>query len=141
MTLTIENGKYYRTRDGRKVGPMSVPPRRSDWGEIVIADCKLECVYIGFPKGGRYGTLYDHPLDLIAEWTDTDKATAPRKPKRKWHKTADKPPPEDVHLLGWWADFVPAFDCFMKEHGSSWVGRRETILPDYWRKLPKGPKT
>ncbi|MDZ7906539.1 MAG: hypothetical protein U5N55_12770 [Cypionkella sp.] len=79
--------------------------------------------------------------DLIAEWTDTDKATTPRKPKRKWHKTADKPPPEDVHLLGWWADFVPALDCFMKEHGNAWVGGRETTLPDYWRKLPKGPET
>ena len=33
MSITIEAGKYYRTRDGRKVGPMV----RNDQGEYVFS--------------------------------------------------------------------------------------------------------
>lgn len=62
-TLTIEAGKFYRTRDGRKVGPM----------ETYNGDG------FSFRCGGRtynsYGGYYSNgsnDLDLIAEWTEDD---------------------------------------------------------------------
>lgn len=63
--LQIEAGKFYRTRDGRKVGPME--KRETGWSEYTFE-----------VEGGRYifkpdGTNYDGPgcpLDLVAEWVD-----------------------------------------------------------------------
>ena len=69
MTLKIEAGKFYRTRDGRKVGPMRVWVSEdgtfddgSDDGEYWGSD--------GLHAEGI--KIYDHKpdRDLIAEWTD-----------------------------------------------------------------------
>ena len=73
--LTIETGKFYRTRDGRKVGPIG-------WNDTYlkelfpfvdttdISDC--------WSSGGKF--LYpghpDSDKDLIAEWIDEPVATA-----------------------------------------------------------------
>ena len=71
MGLKIEEGKYYRTRDGRKVGPM-----RRDMQTLFVFDCK-EC----YPDDGGYHWIEDGSRgayacpdcpDLIAEWTDAD---------------------------------------------------------------------
>lgn len=66
--LTIQAGKFYRTRDGRKVGPMKPWDPESDWD---------------FESRGylwkRDGTNYDGPgcdHDLIAEWTDPPRYTS-----------------------------------------------------------------
>ena len=64
--MKLEAGKYYRTRDGRKVGPMNVPPKKSHWSSIVVADCNGKA----WLKGGVYFSDIPDPLDLIAEWTD-----------------------------------------------------------------------
>lgn len=68
MTLKIEAGKFYRTRDGRKVGPIDAV--RGD-GVAYWTGPKLDgevCCFsngkIRFGKGECGG-------DLIAEWTDT----------------------------------------------------------------------
>lgn len=69
MTLKIEAGKYYRTRDGRKVGPAK--PYADYWHVMVGA------VWNGYRENGLWGcreATYGAggvPLDLIAEWTDT----------------------------------------------------------------------
>ena len=64
--MKVEVGKFYKTRDGRKVGPMrfGYGVRGYDWD-----------------AGGVYGTCQfysdtgkaddGHEFDLIAEWTDT----------------------------------------------------------------------
>ncbi|KAB2712823.1 hypothetical protein F9K88_07650 [Brucella intermedia] len=68
--FTIETGKFYRTRDGRKVGPMS------DEGDRAYdTDEKCLAAYINGDhrlfraKDGRHLFGKAH-LDLIAEWVD-----------------------------------------------------------------------
>lgn len=63
--MKIEEGKYYRTRDGQKVGPM----RRSNcrdyqWTAFFNNDNRLWDAF-----GRRYMESYGS-TDLIAEWTD-----------------------------------------------------------------------
>ena len=69
-SFTIETGKFYRTRDGRKVGPMS------DEGDRAYdTDEKCLAAYINGDHrlfradGGRHLFGKAH-LDLIAEWID-----------------------------------------------------------------------
>jgi len=64
-SLTIETGKYYRTRDGRKVGPM----RRQAFGwvaskRIIATD---QCDWY---EGGNFSRYRDREHDLVAEWVD-----------------------------------------------------------------------
>lgn len=68
-TLTIEAGKFYKTRDGRKVGPMSKYDGDS-W--CTPGDGSL---WVG--SGERYfGPDGGGPTDLIAEWVDEPAAVA-----------------------------------------------------------------
>ena len=80
--MKIEEGKYYKTRDGRKVGPMSVPPKNATWSSIVRSDTVVYGVPKGWCDGGRYsanGGVDD--LDLIEEWRDhIDVYTIPTMP-------------------------------------------------------------
>lgn len=67
--LTIEAGKYYRTRDGQKVGPMkfighNIPWSWGGWLESATAT-------YSFGVHGRWDITEESNLDLIAEWTDT----------------------------------------------------------------------
>ena len=89
--MKIEAGKYYRTRDGRKVGPMVEEcPRWSDWpfdvrnedGDRTISVCLWKddgtC-----DEGSRY--------DLVAEWTDTPSAPSTPSTKKLWcHMTPEE---------------------------------------------------
>lgn len=63
--LKIEEGKYYKTRSGRKVGPAKYAPDNEHdpvpWG---LSDEWWP------PHGTYYGDGTPHPHDLIAEWTD-----------------------------------------------------------------------
>lgn len=67
-TLTIREGRYYKTRDGRRVGPM----RHEGWsdGEPWTAD---HWSRYWTDKGGRVVPL-NEPDDLIAEWPSDDTA-------------------------------------------------------------------
>lgn len=58
--LKIEAGKYYRTREGRKVGPME--SEGFYWGASEVKD--------SYYNDGRQWRSYESPLDLIAEWVD-----------------------------------------------------------------------
>ena len=89
--MKIEDGKYYRTRDGRKVGPMVEEyPRWSDWpfevrnqdGDYPISVCLWKddgaC-----DEGSQY--------DLVAEWTDTQSTTSTPSTKKLWcHMTPEE---------------------------------------------------
>lgn len=68
--LTIQAGKFYKTRDGRKVGPM-------------VDDCSFDCVaFIEKPGDGRGWSKFGIGLgravgeDLIAEWVEPTTNTA-----------------------------------------------------------------
>jgi hypothetical protein len=64
MTLKIEVGKFYRTRDGHKVGPM----RNANYGD------GFDWVYDGgsgcWSREGKQQNKHKPEGDLIAEWTD-----------------------------------------------------------------------
>lgn len=68
MSITIEVGKTYRTRDGRKVVVMG----QSD----EIGDCPWICLVDGTTRGwwlhGNYEPFGSHPLDLIALWDESE---------------------------------------------------------------------
>lgn len=119
-TLTIHPGKFYRTRDGRKVGPMREAACDERWTDSAgrksafIADD-----YNNNGTGGSYasdGTWltsdddYNH-LDLIAEWIDEPQQDEPpvaeqqagesRANDGKIRFTSINPPlPGDVVYLG-----------------------------------------
>ena len=65
MTLQIEAGKYYRTRDGRKVGPMW--PDDSFSG---IAFIEKELDGRGWWPDGTIAGNNDTCETIIAEWVD-----------------------------------------------------------------------
>ena len=70
MTLQIEAGKYYRTRDGRKVGPMVFCGEWEDefpWCPERLGGCYSD-------TGVRQNIFKP---DLIAEWTDEPAQPAP----------------------------------------------------------------
>lgn len=78
MSIKLEAGKYYRTRDGRKKGQIALDdhvryPARDPQGTAWTAD------------GFFYGPNDPHDLDLIAEWTDepaAEPATVAPQPNR-----------------------------------------------------------
>ena len=65
--LQIEEGKYYRARNGKKIGPMSRihGADRFKWGWCDEDNQPYSCT----DDGRYYGGLLSH-LDLIAEWVD-----------------------------------------------------------------------
>ena len=73
MGLKLEVGKYYKTRDGRKVGPM-----KNNWSTsghfcwCVDAGC---CSSVLWDEVGCSGSYCDY--DLIAEWPADDTPTGP----------------------------------------------------------------
>lgn len=74
--IKLEAGKYYKTRDGRKVGPM-----RRDPDLYVIWDC-MEMYpedddYHWFGDGRRGHASCDDCIDLIAEWPSDDTPAQP----------------------------------------------------------------
>lgn len=76
--LTITAGKFYKTRDGRNVGPMErnvlVGCQKGANGEkYTWSDSDGGNTYT---DGGRYAydTTHDHEDDLVAEWVDTPAA-------------------------------------------------------------------
>lgn len=69
MALKIEAGKYYRTRDGRKVGPMVRPAKPDEYpwhGTGPLGNC----IWYRSEGGKFHGPIMQNALDLIAEWTD-----------------------------------------------------------------------
>lgn len=65
MTVRPEKGKFYKTRDGQKAGPMSLD------GSVAhgVVNGELRMWY----SNGSYHSGEEHHLDLVAEWTDEPK--------------------------------------------------------------------
>jgi len=61
--MQIEAGKYYRTRDGRKVGPMVASP-------LIDYPFKDGSGFMSFTTDGHRFCADEHHTDLIAEWTE-----------------------------------------------------------------------
>lgn len=120
MTLKIEEGKYYRTRDGSRVGPMqkgdaivAFRGQRANvlFGHIVVLGYSRDGThYYGFPGHDRH--------DLIAEWTDeparpafdptrNDKPCALMDPADLAALKAHGGPWEKLNPLGEWIDCGP----------------------------------
>lgn len=76
--MKIEEGKFYRTRDGQKVGPVRRKDR--DSGTPWIADqCFDDWVSEWRETGSLLSSGQPHPLDLVAEWTEGPVRTVTRK--------------------------------------------------------------
>ena len=87
MTLQIEAGKYYRTRDGRKVGPIVGP----DSDGIFDAHEKIDSYIPMWRADGRneFFAEYTEPqYDIIAEWVDEPEKPDPDTPKL-WRDMTD----------------------------------------------------
>lgn len=71
--FTIEAGKFYRTRDGRKVGPVE-PTMRYDHQYPFSVSHDFDSDFLG--KAWRPDGTFDpkvgktHPADLVAEWVE-----------------------------------------------------------------------
>lgn len=63
----LEEGKFYRTRDGRKVGPMII----GLWNDKFYDRSKSISSYGWLPNG-----TFESSLDLVAEWTDPPQESA-----------------------------------------------------------------
>lgn len=74
MTLKIEAGKFYRTRDGRKVGP--IDEVRGD-GVAHWSGSEHDGEICCYPGGKIKQDRAECGGDLIAEWTDTPDTTTP----------------------------------------------------------------
>lgn len=77
MALQIEEGKFYRARDGRKVGPMTRAADSAMYSPIWVwtnaPDGLLgsDVHYLWRDDGTEAWLLHtESPLDLIAEWVD-----------------------------------------------------------------------
>ena len=67
--MQIEVGKYYRTRDGRKVGPMYRNSYSTEWPMSHVNGIET------YTEDGIYKTdLSESAHDLIAEWTNDEPA-------------------------------------------------------------------
>lgn len=98
--MKLEVGKYYRTREGRKVGPLQISESGDEGGFWI--DC-----YGLIRQDGRYGygeRSFQSTLDLIAEWTDEPTEIGPTLSgdtidkiaidSLKWHYATEMPPLE-----------------------------------------------
>lgn len=73
--MKIEEGKFYRTRDGRKVGPMEVGGLVGEWDFEADVDGQrtIDGTYCAWRADGSFDPLdrkTPHRLDLISEWSD-----------------------------------------------------------------------
>lgn len=66
-SLKIEAGKFYKTRDGRKVGPMVGPAYSGYWVKSVLSDEDGETYDY---DGKCYYSADEDDNDLIAEWVE-----------------------------------------------------------------------
>jgi hypothetical protein len=146
MTFTIQAGKYYRTRDGRKVGPMHKLkyPRAGKFNWVDLRD------HAWSEDGGFDLYSRQSPADLIAEWQgDTPAHIIQSSNGRVYDLTALEAPfgllPEDVQnaLKDWphgceiwryhgWSDINPSWStgCVYRAKPAPKV--KEYVL--YWHK-------
>lgn len=68
--MKIEAGKYYRTRDGKKVGPINRRDDRPKWGGFIKgdADGAVDGYRYWADDGAHYYNISEY--DIISEWHD-----------------------------------------------------------------------
>jgi hypothetical protein len=72
-TITIEAGRYYKTRDGRKVGPTT---KSGDWCQAVYA-FRIGDWYVRKDGVVNLGFALSPESDLVAEWVEPVKPAVP----------------------------------------------------------------
>lgn len=72
--IQIKAGKYYRTRDGRKVGPMVLAGKA---GEIIWGVPSRPSWLDSWKSNGAWRSGASCRSDLIAEWVDEPAAPSP----------------------------------------------------------------
>jgi len=77
MALQLEVGKYYRTRDGRKVGPLTHHPDEQESYHWQARGCDLNGTDAAWFDCGAVYSTRTSPYDLISEWHTT---TLPAQP-------------------------------------------------------------
>lgn len=70
--MQLEVGKYYKTRDGRKIGPMVDAKNGADDHWKSILPCEG---YTYWHDNGSHWFYDERPSDLIAEWSDAQSPT------------------------------------------------------------------
>ncbi len=69
--LVLQVGKFYRTRDGRKVGPVTKNECGFKWGPGWDFAADVGHVLRTYHGSGAHSDLDSNsPLDLVAEWTE-----------------------------------------------------------------------
>lgn len=146
MALQIEKGKFYRTRDGRKVGPMTrvadsatySPP----WAWTNAPDGHLgsDEHYLWRDDGTEAWLLYytESPHDLIAEWVDEYPVWSDMTPEQKgaillaFHEGATIECRQDYLVPPqWWRDENPTWnkDCAYRVRPSAPEPTTSTSTP------------
>lgn len=74
--MRLEEGKYYRTRDGRKVGPAHSADRKYKGQDAFEVDGPHVSIHLA---DGTYAGRNCPDLDLIAEWTEGPVRTVTRR--------------------------------------------------------------
>lgn len=74
MPITIEPGKFYKTRDGRKVGPLLENAGNRYYPWTIKTDTPLneyyETTWMNDGRFHKHAVAGTEALDLVAEWTD-----------------------------------------------------------------------
>lgn len=78
--MIVQEGKYYKTRDGRKVGPAYSADRKYGGQDAFEVDGPHASVHLA---DGTYAGPNCPDLDLIAEWTDGPVRTVTRTVEEK----------------------------------------------------------
>lgn len=68
MSITIEEGKFYRTRDGKKVGPMVI----TQWD----GRFRTAAHHKTWLQTGRVSVISERSEDLVDEWADEPAVSA-----------------------------------------------------------------
>ncbi|WP_322884149.1 hypothetical protein U8C35_06360 [Sinorhizobium medicae] len=69
-TLTLETGKYYRTRDGKKAYVYGVNPFATVGGEHEVVGVIDGYGQETWHRDGHWFSQGDKPCDLVAEWVE-----------------------------------------------------------------------
>jgi hypothetical protein len=69
--LRIQTGKFYKTHDGRKVGPMFSYSSSKGWWAIAYGDANIWLADGKHKPDCTQGSYMSEAGDLIAEWVDT----------------------------------------------------------------------
>lgn len=140
--IQIEAGKFYRTRDGRKIGPMKFR-KTETWCWFVSDIVKIDGVAALWKDDGRFSPFNgDHVFDLIAEWVEEPTGEplifgytnyrgeyAVRKaiPLRYEYRVSEWHGDQPQHIMVGWDVEKRAERDFLMSHMVPWVGSGQML--------------